>query len=90
MCSAHDRMAKVKAFMHYESIVKVQEQIAAQVKDAEGLVLKKELQQRLRVLRRLGYLNDAGIVLEKGHVRFSCTCMCPTKSGVLRTFFCTG
>lgn len=55
--------------MHYENIVKVQDDIAAQVKDAEGLVLKKELQQRLRVLRRLGYLADSGIVQKKGHVR---------------------
>ena len=67
-CSAHDRTAKLKSFMHYENIVKVQDELAAQVKDAEGLVLKKELQQRLRVLRRLGYLDDSGIVLKKGHV----------------------
>jgi hypothetical protein len=67
-CSAHDRPAKLKSFMHYENIMKVQDKITAQVKDAEGLVLKKELQQQMRVLRRLGYLSDSGIVLKKGHV----------------------
>lgn len=71
-CSAHDRTAKLKSFMHYENIVKVQDKIAAQVKDAEGLVLKKDLQQRLRVLRRLQYVTDSGIVLQKGHVRSFC------------------
>jgi hypothetical protein len=69
-CSAHDRTDQLKRFMHHESIIKVQDNIAAQVKAAEGIVLKKELQQRLRVLRRLGYLGDSGIVLKKGHVRF--------------------
>lgn len=36
---------------------------------AESMLLKEDLQHRLRVLRRLGHLEDSGLVTKKGHVR---------------------
>lgn len=43
--------------------------VAAEIKAAEGLILQKELKQRMRVLRRLGYMDESDIVTQKGHVR---------------------
>jgi hypothetical protein len=42
------------------------------VEQAEGMILKTELSQRKRVLKRLGYLEAEGVVTRKGHVRASC------------------
>lgn len=44
------------------------------VDQAESMILKSELAQRKRVLRRLGYLESGGTVTTKGHVR-TCTAM---------------
>jgi hypothetical protein len=38
------------------------------VEQSEGMILKTELSQRKRVLRRLGYLEANGVVTRKGHV----------------------
>lgn len=59
----------MKAYMHQESIRKSRDAVAKEIKTAEGLILQKELRQRMRVLRRLGYVEDSGVVTQKGHVR---------------------
>ena len=38
------------------------------VRDASGMIMREELSQRMRVLRRLGYISDDGVVKEKGKV----------------------
>jgi superfamily II RNA helicase len=57
--------------MHKTSIKKLRDALAEEVKQAEGMILAPELKQRQRVLRRLGYLDQSGVVTRKGHVRVS-------------------
>ena len=44
-------------------------QLRREVKAAQSAVLKDELKSRRRVLRRLGYVTDEGVVTDKGAVR---------------------
>lgn len=57
--------------MHQEAIRAFRDALSRDIKAKEGLILQKELQQRMRVLRRLGYIDESGIVTQKGHVCLS-------------------
>lgn len=80
-CSLDERFTQLKAYMHQELIRKSQDAVVREIKAAEGLILEQELTQRMRVLRRLGYMDESGIVTQKGHVRFPqlCSCCRPVK-----------
>jgi hypothetical protein len=39
-----------------------------EVREGEGMIMTEELTARMRVLRRLGYLDKEGLVTQKGHV----------------------
>ena len=41
-------------------------QLRREVKAAQSLIMKDELKARRRVLRRLAYVNDEGVVTDKG------------------------
>ena len=43
-----------------------------EAKSAAGLILREELRARLRVLRRLGYVTQEGVVTLKGRVGLPC------------------
>jgi hypothetical protein len=46
-----------------------------EVREGEGMIMKDELTARMRVLRRLRYLDDEGLVTQKGHVSMGATCI---------------
>lgn len=71
MLYSDERIPQLKGFMHQEMLRKDRTRLSNDIKSAEGLILQKELKQRMRVLRRLGYIEESGIVTQKGHVRSS-------------------
>jgi superfamily II RNA helicase len=68
-CSTAKRHDCFKALLHKRSLVAMAKGIKRNIEAAESMVLKDELRHRMRVLRRLGYLDPSGMVTKKGHVR---------------------
>lgn len=67
-----ERNSHLLAVLHRSRIMDTVAALRRDVDQAESMILKSELSQRKRVLRRLGYLESGGIVTAKGHV-----CLCP-------------
>jgi superfamily II RNA helicase len=52
--------------VHVQALEAEVKQLRREAKAAQSLVLKDELKSRRRVLRRLGYITDEGVVTDKG------------------------
>lgn len=64
-----ERTERLRMLLHKRNIRAASAAVKRDIKDAKSMILKDELAQRLRVLRRLGYVSDVGVVTSKGQVR---------------------
>ena len=67
-CSEDKRTSSLRHLLHKRNIERLAASVRADIKAAETMILKEELKQRMRVLRRLGYISEDGVVSTKGHV----------------------
>ena len=63
----------MRAVVRKRALQRTAQQLQADITAAESMLLKADLKHRLRVLRRLGHIEDSGLVTQKGHVRTATT-----------------
>ena len=63
----------MRAVVRKRALQRTAQQLQADITAAESMLLKEDLKHRLRVLRRLGHIEDSGLVTQKGHVRTATT-----------------